>query len=119
VNVALIQLAFKMANLVDFVNNEFVTKKISCIRDWVILSLCTTKLKRVESQNFFKGVVIKKRYWKYKLTIRKMSGAVGVERIFPVNLSFTKVEINKRYVELEFSTSDNLLVRKQNKDKRR
>jgi ribosomal protein L19 len=45
-----------------------------------------------------------------------MSGSVGVERIFPVNLpALQKVEINKkRFVELEFSTLENLLVKKQN-----
>jgi hypothetical protein len=46
-----------------------------------------------------------------------VSGSVGVERIFPVNLpALQKVEINKKvqFVELEFSTSENLLVKKQN-----
>jgi hypothetical protein len=48
-----------------------------------------------------------------------MSGSVGVERIFPVNL--LQVEINKKvqFVELEFSTLENLLVKAKIKDKRR
>jgi hypothetical protein len=48
-----------------------------------------------------------------------MSGSVGVERIFPVNLpALQKVEINKvQFVELEFSTLENLLVKAKIKDK--
>ncbi len=47
---------------------------------------------------FFKGVVIQRRGAgaTETFTIRKMSGAVGVERIFPVNLpALQKIEINK------------------------
>jgi len=47
---------------------------------------------------FFKGVVIQRRGSGITetFTIRKMSGAVGVERIFPVNLpALQKIEINK------------------------
>ena len=48
---------------------------------------------------YFKGVVIQKRGsgTSETFTIRKMSGTVGVERIFPVNLpSIQKIEVNKR-----------------------
>ena len=48
---------------------------------------------------YFKGVVIQKRGsgTPETFTIRKMSGTVGVERIFPVNLpSIQKIEVNKR-----------------------
>jgi len=48
---------------------------------------------------FFRGVVIQRRGagLSETFTIRKMSGTVGVERIFPVNLpSIQKVEVNKR-----------------------
>ena len=48
---------------------------------------------------FFKGVVIQiKGTGKTKtFTIRKMSGTVGIERIFPFNLpAIQKIEINKR-----------------------
>ncbi|WP_339813447.1 50S ribosomal protein L19, partial [Zunongwangia profunda] len=48
---------------------------------------------------FFRGVVIQKRGTgsSQTFTIRKMSGTVGVERIFPVNLpAIQKIEINKR-----------------------
>ena len=48
---------------------------------------------------FFKGVVIQRRGAgaTETFTIRKMSGAVGVERIFPVNMpALQKVEVNQR-----------------------
>ena len=48
---------------------------------------------------FFKGVVIQiKGKGKTKtFTIRKMSGTLGIERIFPINLpSIKKIEINKK-----------------------
>ena len=48
---------------------------------------------------FFKGVVIQRRGSgsSETFTIRKMSGTIGVERIFPVNLpGIQKIEINKR-----------------------
>ena len=48
---------------------------------------------------FFRGVVLQKRGSgsTETFTIRKMSGAFGVERIFPTNLpSIQKIEVNKR-----------------------
>ena len=48
---------------------------------------------------FFKGVVIQRRGSgaTETFTIRKMSGNVGVERIFPVNMpALQKVELNQR-----------------------
>ena len=48
---------------------------------------------------FFKGVVIQRRGAgaTETVTIRKMSGAVGVERIFPVNMpALQKIEVNQR-----------------------
>ena len=48
---------------------------------------------------FFKGVVIQiKGTGKTKtFTIRKMSGTVGIERIFPLNLpTIKKIEVNKK-----------------------
>jgi len=48
---------------------------------------------------FFRGVVLQRRGngATETFTIRKMSGAFGVERIFPVNLpSIQKIEVNKR-----------------------
>jgi large subunit ribosomal protein L19 len=48
---------------------------------------------------FFRGVVIqiKGQRLSKAFTIRKMSGTVGVERIFPLNLpTIQKIEINKK-----------------------
>lgn len=48
---------------------------------------------------FFRGVVIQRRGSgsTETFTIRKMSGIVGVERIFPVNMpALQKVEVNKK-----------------------
>lgn len=48
---------------------------------------------------FFKGVVIQRRGTgaTETFTIRKMSGDVGVERIFPINMpALQKIEVNKR-----------------------
>ena len=50
---------------------------------------------------FFRGVVIQRRGSgsSETFTIRKMSGTVGVERIFPLNLpTIQKIEVNKRGV---------------------
>ena len=48
---------------------------------------------------FFKGVVIqiKGEGLNKTFTIRKMSGTIGVERIFPLNMpTLQKIEINKK-----------------------
>ena len=48
---------------------------------------------------FFRGVVLQRRGSGVTetFTIRKMSGAFGVERIFPINLpSIQKIEVNKK-----------------------
>ena len=47
---------------------------------------------------FFKGVVIqiKGRGQSKTFTIRKMSGTIGVERVFPINMpGLKKIELNK------------------------
>ena len=58
------------------------------------------KLRKVKTRTqFFKGVVIQRRGTgsTETFTIRKMSGTVGVERIFPVNLpALQKIEVNKK-----------------------
>jgi len=76
-----------MADLMKFVQDEFVTKK-----DFPEFGAKTRT-------QFFKGVVIQRRGSgaTETFTIRKMSGAVGVERIFPVNMpALQKVEVNQR-----------------------
>lgn len=90
-----------MANLVDFVNNELSTKK-----DFPEFAAGDTitvyyEIKEGEKRRtqFFKGVVIQRKGsgMTETFTIRKMSGAVGVERIFPVNMpALQKVEVNQR-----------------------
>jgi large subunit ribosomal protein L19 len=52
-----------------------------------------------ERIQFFRGIVLQRRGSgsSETFTIRKMSGNIGVERIFPVNLpTLDKIEINKR-----------------------
>jgi large subunit ribosomal protein L19 len=90
-----------MANLVDFVNNEFVTRKdfpVFGAGDTITVYYEIKEGEKTRTQ-FFKGVVIQRRGSgsTETFTIRKMSGAIGVERIFPVNLpALQKVEINKK-----------------------
>ena len=90
-----------MSNLMDFVQNEMVSKK-----DFPNFSAGDTitvyyEIKEGEKTRtqFFKGVVIQKRGSSSTetFTIRKMSGAIGVERIFPVNMpALQKIEMNQK-----------------------
>jgi len=90
-----------MANLVDFVNSEFVTRKDFPefgAGDTITVYYEIKEGEKTRTQ-FFKGVVIQRRGTgsTETFTIRKMSGSVGVERIFPVNLpALQKIEINKK-----------------------
>lgn len=90
-----------MANLVDFVNSEYVTRKDFPefgAGDTITVYYEIKEGEKTRTQ-FFKGVVIQRRGTgsTETFTIRKMSGSVGVERIFPVNLpALQKVEINKK-----------------------
>ena len=90
-----------MANLVDFVNSEFVTRKdfpVFGAGDTITVFYEIKEGEKTRTQ-FFKGVVIQRRGSgnTETFTIRKMSGSVGVERIFPVNLpALQKIEINKK-----------------------
>ncbi len=90
-----------MANLVDFVNSEFVTRKDFPefgAGDTITVYYEIKEGEKTRTQ-FFKGVVIQRRGTgtTETFTIRKMSGAIGVERIFPVNLpALQKIEINKK-----------------------
>jgi len=90
-----------MESLINFVENEFISKK-----DFPEFSAGDTitvyyEIKEGEKTRtqFFKGVVIQRRGsgGTETFTIRKMSGTIGVERIFPVNMpALQKVEINKK-----------------------
>ena len=90
-----------MSNLVDFVNSEFVTKKdfpVFGAGDTITVYYEIKEGEKTRTQ-FFKGVVIQRRGAgaTETFTIRKMSGAIGVERIFPVNMpALQKVEVNQR-----------------------
>lgn len=90
-----------MEALVKFVQDEFITKK-----DFPEFSAGDTitvyyEIKEGEKTRtqFFRGVVIQRRGTgaSETFTIRKMSGDVGVERIFPINMpALQKIEVNKR-----------------------
>lgn len=90
-----------MESLVNFVQNEFVTKKDFpefSAGDTITVFYEIREGNKTRTQ-FFRGVVIQRRGsgTSETFTIRKMSGTVGVERIFPVNLpALQKVEVNKR-----------------------
>jgi large subunit ribosomal protein L19 len=90
-----------MANLIDFVQNEFVTKNE--FPEFKAGDTITVYYEIKEGQKtrtqFFRGVVIQRRGSgsSETFTIRKMSGTVGVERIFPINLpAIQKIEVNKQ-----------------------
>lgn len=90
-----------MSNLVKFVQDEFVAKKdfpVFAAGDTITVYYEIKEGDKTRIQ-FFKGVVIQRRGAgsTETFTIRKMSGAIGVERIFPVNLpGIQKIELNQR-----------------------
>jgi len=90
-----------MESLIKSVQDEFVTKKDFpdfSAGDTITVYYEITEGQKTRTQ-FFRGVVIQKRGTgaSQTFTIRKMSGTVGVERIFPLNLpALQKIEINKR-----------------------
>ncbi len=90
-----------MESLINFVESEFVTKKEFpkfSAGDTITVYYEIKEGEKTRTQ-FFKGVVIQRRGSgsTETFTIRKMSGTVGVERIFPVNMpALQKIEVNKR-----------------------
>ena len=90
-----------MESLIKFVQDEFVTKKEFpefSAGDTITVYYEIREGEKTRTQ-FFKGVVIqiKGTALAKTFTIRKMSGTVGVERIFPMNLpALQKIEVNKR-----------------------
>jgi len=90
-----------MSNLLKFVQDEFVAKKDFPefgAGDTITVYYEIKEGEKTRTQ-FFKGVVIQKRGAGVTetFTIRKMSGSVGVERIFPVNMpALQKIEVNQR-----------------------
>lgn len=90
-----------MESLVKFVQDEFVSKKDLPefgAGDTITVYYEIKEGNKTRTQ-FFRGVVIQRRGSgaSETFTIRKMSGSIGVERIFPINLpALQKIEINKR-----------------------
>ena len=90
-----------MSSLVKFVQDEFVTKKDFPefgAGDTLTVYYEIREGSKTRTQ-FFKGVVlqVKGTGTSQTFTIRKMSGTIGVERIFPINLpALQKIEVNKR-----------------------
>lgn len=90
-----------MEALLSFVQNEFIEKKEFPefgAGDTLTVYYQIREGEKIRTQ-FFKGVVIqvKGQGLSKTFTIRKMSGTVGVERIFPINMpGLEKIEINKK-----------------------
>ncbi|WP_296313945.1 50S ribosomal protein L19 [Winogradskyella sp. UBA3174] len=90
-----------MNSLVKFVQDEFVSRKDFPkfgAGDTITVYYEIREGEKVRTQ-FFRGVVLQRKGTgsSETFTIRKMSGIVGVERIFPVNLpALQKVEVNKK-----------------------
>ncbi|MFD0862318.1 50S ribosomal protein L19 [Sungkyunkwania multivorans] len=90
-----------MEALVKFVQDEFVAKKDFpefSAGDTITVYYEIKEGNKTRTQ-FFRGVVIQRRGTgsTETFTIRKMSGTVGVERIFPINMpALQKIEVNKR-----------------------
>ncbi len=87
-------------DLVQFVQDEFITKKEHPhfqVGDTITVYYEIKEGEKSRTQ-FFRGVVIQRRGSgaTETFTIRKMSGSIGVERIFPVNMpAIQKIEVNK------------------------
>ena len=90
-----------MSSLVKFVEEQFVQQKDlpSFSSGDTITVYYEIKEGNKTRTQFFKGVVLQRRGSgsTETFTIRKMSGSIGVERIFPINSpGLQKIEINKR-----------------------
>ena len=90
-----------MEDLITKIQNKFIEKKdfpIFRSGDTITVFYEIREGEKVRIQ-FFKGVVIqiKGHGLSKTFTIRKMSGTVGVERVFPLNLpTIQKIEVNKK-----------------------
>ena len=90
-----------MESLIKFVQDEFVTRKEFSefsAGDTITVYYEIKEGNKTRTQ-YFRGTVIQRRGSgsSETFTIRKMSGTIGVERIFPVNLpALQKIEVNKR-----------------------
>ena len=90
-----------MEALINFVQEEFIQKKEFpdfSAGDTITVYYEIREGEKVRIQ-FFRGVVIqiKGQGLSKSFTVRKMSGTIGVERIFPINLpTIQKIEVNKK-----------------------
>ena len=90
-----------MESLIKFVQEEFIIQKNFpkfSAGDTITVYYEIREGQKVRTQ-FFRGIVLQKRGsgTSETFTIRKMSGTIGVERIFPVNMpALQKIEVNKR-----------------------
>jgi len=90
-----------MADLVKFIQDEFVPKNEFpnfSAGDTITVYYEIKEGEKTRTQHF-RGVVIQRKGSgsSETFTIRKMSGTIGVERIFPVNLpALQKIEVNKQ-----------------------
>jgi len=90
-----------MESLINFVQDQFIEKKEFpefSAGDTITVYYEIREGEKVRTQ-FYRGVVIqiKGTGLSKTFTIRKMSGEIGVERIFPINLpALQKIETNKR-----------------------
>ncbi len=90
-----------MDDLIRHVENELIEKKDVPhfdAGDTVTVYYEIREGNKTRTQ-FFRGVVIQRRGSgaTETFTVRKMSGDIGVERIFPINMpTIQKIEVNKR-----------------------
>jgi large subunit ribosomal protein L19 len=90
-----------MKDFISLIEDKFIEKKEFpkfSTGDTITVYYEIREGEKVRTQ-FFKGVVIQVRGQGLTktFTIRKMSGTIGVERIFPFNLpGLKKIEINKK-----------------------
>lgn len=90
-----------MESIIKFVQDEFVVKKEFPkfgAGDTITVYYEIKEGDKSRTQ-FFKGVVIQRKGSgaTETFTIRKMSGTVGVERIFPINMpALQSIEVNQR-----------------------
>ena len=90
-----------MKDFISLIEDKFIEKKEFpefSTGDTITVFYEIREGEKVRTQ-FFKGVVIqiKGQGLTKTFTIRKMSGTVGVERIFPFNLpGLKKIEVNKK-----------------------
>lgn len=90
-----------MDSLIKYVQDKFIEKKelpSFAAGDTITVYSEISEGGKTRTQ-FFRGVVIQRKGKgaSETFTIRKMSGEIGVERIFPVNLpAIQKIEVNKK-----------------------